>query len=335
MTASQSRNMPSGSHRAHSGERPSGCYRIFDSTIRSQIPLPELREESAREPQITVSLEDSDTAEEEGFVDCHDWRDHGGRLLCRAARRDDEYRLLLPQRASFRIGRDGAISCVPAPAVEQGLLRHLLLNQVLPRYLAHTGEFLLHASAVTLANGNTVAFLGESGHGKSTLAYFCQKQGANIVDDDCILVRAGERGVLITGGAPTLRLYPDSLQALGHEPAAFAIYTKDSEKQQMSLARHNTPGSRLQPLHALFLLDAPRAALADTAVRIDAAAGQDAMMAILRGAFSLDPSDPETMARTFRRAAQALEQGLRVFQLHYPRQHAALPQVLQALLNHR
>ena len=311
-------------------------YRIFDTFIASQIPLPELPV-CGGEPLITFRQVAGAQLDLAGFTSCHDWRDSDDRLIARTAHRDADYLLSFPGLASFLIAPDGIISCVPMADVEERLVRQLLLNQVLPRYLAHTGELLLHASAVTLPNGATVAFVGESGYGKSTLASFCHQQGAQIIDDDCILVRAGNRRTSVTGGVPTIRLYPDSLHALSHDPAAFVPYVPYvaySDKQQMRLADGLTPGAEPRALRALYLLDAPGEHQAANAVRIQPATGQAAVMAIVSSAFNLDPSDHHTMARTFLRVTQALNEALPVYHLHYPREHVRLPQVLQALLDH-
>jgi hypothetical protein len=309
-------------------------YRMFDTIIASQIPLPELPVCGGSKPLITTRLIADGQLDFTGFTTCHEWRDGGGQLICRCACRDTDYLLLFPEQASFLIAPDGVISCVPVAGVAEKLVRQLLLNQVLPRYLAHTGELLLHASAVTLPNGATVAFVGESGYGKSTLASYCQQQGAQIIDDDSILLRSGTQGISITGGVPTIRLYPDSLHALNHDPAAFSPYVAYSDKQQMRLAEGMTPGAESRVLDALYLLDAPGKVQVANTVCVEAAAGQAAVMAVVSSAFQLDPSDHRTMTRTFLRVTQTLNDALPVCHLHYPREHASLPQVLQALLDH-
>jgi hypothetical protein len=333
------------SQRKHSPGVPQGTlreppvpatYLLFDTPVHSQVLLPELptlHDCPGITPTVTIRQMAASRINAEGFQTRHEWRTEQGRMVCRCLRRGTDYLLSFPQQADFLIETGGAITCLPAPGVAQGLLRHLLLNQVLPRYLAHTGEQLLHASAVTLANGKTVAFLGESGFGKSTLASYCHLRGAHFIDDDCILLRCGEGGMRIAGGVPTLRLYPDSLRALGHDPAGFTPYGDRTDKLQMSLAAQQAQVSSPVTLQALFLLGAPGDAPADDAVIITPAGGQIALMSLVRGAFTLDPSDKHTLRQMFQRHAQILSAGVPVYHLNYLRAHRMLPQVLQALLS--
>lgn len=308
------------------------AYRLFDTSVSSQLPLPELPGSEGREPVIRIVLGDAGSGDVLDFETRHEWRDKAGRLLCRCARRDADYLLSVPLQADFHITADGTITCLAKAGTVPASLRQLLLNQVLPRYLAHTGELLLHASAVTLPNGSAVAFVGSSGMGKSTLASYCVLHGAQLIDDDCILVRSAQRCASIYGGVPTIRLYPDSLHALGHQTGAFEPCINNPGKLQMCLADSATFTAQPRVLDALFILGAACEAPARDTVRIAAAPGPAAMMSLLGNAFSLDPSDRDTMRRSFLRAAQVLAGGLPVYHLNFPRQHALLPQVLQALL---
>ena len=307
-------------------------YRFFDLAVSSELPLPELPGDVRVRPAVTVRQMRDAQFDDEAFETRYEWRNADGALICRCARRGADYLLSLPAQASFHIAADETINYRAAAGIEQGLLRQLLLNQVLPRYLSHTGELLVHASAVTLPNGSAVAFLGESGFGKSTLASYCHLHGAQIIDDDCIALRLHERRVSVAGGAPTLRLYPDSLHALGFNPSCFAPYAEGSDKLQMQLA-DSAASSGSRSLDAIYLLGPPLQAGGE--VSLEPAGGQAAIMSLLGSAFNLDPSDADTQARTFRQVAQTLAAGLPVHWLRYPREHAALPRVLQALLRCR
>jgi len=335
MIASHCKHVPDRPQHALREPHVSDTYLLFDTRVYSQIPFPGLPDYQGDTPTVAIRQMAAGRIDTDDFYTCHEWRTEQGRLVCRCLRRDTDYLLSFPQQADFHIEAGGTINCLPAPGVAQGLLRHLLLNQVLPRYLAHTGEQLLHASAVTLANGATVAFLGESGFGKSTLASYCHLHGAQFIDDDCILLRSGAAGLRIAGGVPTLRLYPDSLRALGHNPAGFTPYADRTDKLEMSVAGQQTHLATPPILQALFLLRAPGEAPADGAVTITPAGGQVALMSLVRGAFNLNPADRNTLRQMFQHHVQLLAGGLPVYHLNFPKAHSALPQVLQALLNLR
>jgi len=212
------------------------------------------------------------------------------------------------------------------------MLRHLLLNQIIPRYLATTGRLVLHASAVTLENGKSVAFLGNSGFGKSTLVSSFHRQGARLINDDCILLECGEKGVTAIGGLVGIRLFPDSVTAVFNESAGFTNYTPYTDKQQLIL-KNQVGEEQSEPcvLDAMFLLNDPRDEPVET-VSIEPVSGPEAMMAMIYSAFSLDPSDRKMIVGNFRNVGQAISEKLEFYSLQYPRVHDRLHEVRSAVL---
>src|SRR5262245_28440463 len=71
----------------------------------------------------------------------------------------------------------------PLPGVEERVTRLFLLGAALGVLLYQRELVVLHASAVAL-NGSAVAFLGESGAGKSTMAAAMHAYGYEIIADD-------------------------------------------------------------------------------------------------------------------------------------------------------
>ena len=306
-------------------------YRVFGLVVSSELPLPELPCCSGAAAHIVVRRAAAGQVEPARFATRHEWR-ASGEVTCRVARGEEGYLLSLGP-VDFLFTVDRQVLCAPLPGTGEGLVRHLLLNQVLPRCLAHTGELVLHASAVTLPDGRTVAFIGEAGRGKSTLAFYCHGKGARLVDDDCVLLRISEQGATVCGGVPTVRLHIASLNGLGADPAAFAPVAGGSDKWQMYLGHTISRQAAPVELDALFLLGAGDTGSTVDSVWIEPATGRAAVVTLAGSAFNLDPSAHDTMVRTFRHVSR-LVNAVPVYHLRYPREYALLPQVWQALLAH-
>jgi hypothetical protein len=89
-----------------------------------------------------------------------------------------------PQLPDFLVAADaGTVSCFPVPDVPKGTMQHLYFNQVLPLRLSKRGKLVFHTTAVEMGAG-AVAFVGESGRGKSTLAASFATSGHRVLTDE-------------------------------------------------------------------------------------------------------------------------------------------------------
>jgi hypothetical protein len=88
--------------------------------------------------------------------------------------------------------------------------------------LLHQREMLpLHGSAVDI-DGKGYIFSGISGSGKSTFAAALYQKGFNFIADDvCLLTLSGDGFPLVQPGYPQMKLWTDSLMALGKDPVDF------------------------------------------------------------------------------------------------------------------
>lgn len=107
----------------------------------------------------------------------------------------------------FAIDSDLAtIRCQPEAGGRSDLLPIMFAGTVLAFLLTLRGHLVLHASAVS-SGGRALAFAGQSGRGKSTLAALTAALGARIVTDDVLLVDV-DGGPRCRGNAGELRLRP-------------------------------------------------------------------------------------------------------------------------------
>ncbi|MEM9255716.1 MAG: hypothetical protein AAGA91_09720 [Pseudomonadota bacterium] len=304
-------------------------YELFGEVIASEIAIPELSKASVAKPRIQVSASAPSIEDVTGFTPCHDWLDSASRLYARTWQRGRDYRLSFPGRVDFLLRSDGVIAWSSDPTTDPATVRQLLLNQVIPRYLASAGHHILHASLVRLADERAIAFVGSSGRGKSTLAGYCARRGARIITDDSLSLRTGLNTATAYGGPAGLRLYPDSLLALGYDPQGFAPYQAGSEKRQLQCSPRKSVAAR--PLDALFLLGSLESAAVANSISVERARGHQAVMDIAASLFGLAPADPRFMQSGLRFAGQLVNQGPPVFWLNYPRQHDWLPALYNVL----
>lgn len=96
------------------------------------------------------------------------------------------------------------ITVRPDPAGRPELLPILVAGTATAFLLALRGTTVLHASAVAV-DGVVLAFVGQSGQGKSTLAAMLCADGAALVTDDVLAIDPGPPA-RCTGGAHELRL---------------------------------------------------------------------------------------------------------------------------------
>lgn len=112
----------------------------------------------------------------------------------------------------FRIAADGRSIVVDiAPGFDRRLVSILLTGNVLASLLGLRGECVLHASAVR-RDGWTLAILGASGIGKSTLAAVFCASGAELVSDDVLRIESNGNPPRCFTGTAQLRLRPNAAE---------------------------------------------------------------------------------------------------------------------------
>jgi hypothetical protein len=115
------------------------------------------------------------------------------------------YRITLPPYGRYLVSADGrSIGCAP-PSVAWWYWQRLLIGQVLPAAAALRGYEVLHASAVAIGD-RAIAFAGDSGLGKSSLALRLLQGGATLVAEDVLTVHERDGRLLTEPGAAMVNL---------------------------------------------------------------------------------------------------------------------------------
>lgn len=260
----------------------------------------------------------------------HHWHEDDGSRVLGLARRGNDYLLRFHGQCDFVIdGQGRSVTAEPLEDLAVDTLEHLLVDQVLPRLLAHRGELVAHASVVETVHGS-VLFLGRSGWGKSTLAGLFHQRGHRLLSDDCALLSFDGTGVAAVPTYPSLRLYGDSLDRVFEAPPATARVAAYSHKRRVALAAGGDPRPG-RPLRAIYLLNDPATGAAAPA--IDPLPPAVACMALVEHSFRLDMTSQAQTAALLRQGARVVE-AVPAFSLRYRRDFGGSDALLDLLLGH-
>lgn len=127
----------------------------------------------------------------------------------------NECRIDIPSIGRFFVSGGNEVLVDPDSTTNNEDLTPYLLGVVVGA-LSHQRNLLaLHANAVEVEDG-CVAFVGPSGAGKSTLTGFLAERGYRMVTDNVCLVRFEDGDAKVSTTAPRLKLWKNTLDALGH-----------------------------------------------------------------------------------------------------------------------
>ena len=203
--------------------------------------------------------------------------------------------------------------------------QHFLADQVYPRILAQEGAFILHAGGFTF-NDAAILLIGPSGRGKSTLIASFSQAGVQAMGDDACWVAGSADKSMARSLYPSLRLLPDSIEAIFERPIETAPVGPHTDKRR--LAAHLEARPHAMPIAAIFSIAQP----SPDGIIVRPMSIANACMTCVENSFALDPSDA-LQAKLRLEQASALARAVPAFEITYPRDYARLPEVRQAILD--
>jgi hypothetical protein len=260
------------------------------------------------------------------------WHFRDGSVSLAIGRRHGRYVLDFPKLARFEVTADGSdVECHAAPHTDAETLRHLLLDQVLPRVFSLHSRLVLHAGAVATPDG-AIAFVGDTGWGKSTLCASFAGQGYPLLSDDGLFVGLTDNNAaIVTAGYAGLRLLPESNRALAisESPSGTTLMAVNSAKRRITHRKLSFVSDAL-PLRALFVLTPPNSAALEF-VDVNPILQRDAFMTLVRHSFQLDLETPARQREFFSLVGRHVS-AIPTYRLSYTRSFDLLPAVRQAVL---
>jgi hypothetical protein len=197
-------------------------YNAYGLGLQSSLELPELAPGAAT-IEVTIRLGPIDPAlSKMGSGPYWSWADAGQAVL------------YWEQVGTFLVRGATEIVIEPEPAAPEARLRLFLLGAALGYLLHQRGFTILHASAVAI-EGRAVAFLGEKGWGKSTMAATLHALGHDLIADDVLAIEPARAGFWVRSAFPQLKLWPDALALIGRVAEGLPRLNPDFEKRDYRL----------------------------------------------------------------------------------------------------
>ena len=231
----------------------------------------------------------------------------------------------------FLISNDGcSITGYRLPTASSESFYVYLLGQALSFALVKNGIEPLHATVVVI-QGKAVAFLGDCGFGKSTLAAEFLRAGHGLLTDDLLVLRETGQQMLAYPGPPRIKLFPELAQRFLPDAASGVPMNPDTRKLVIPLNQDRACGTGV-PLAAFYALASPDKMAAERNIRITALSPREAFLRILASAFNILILHAPRLRRHFE-ATEALANSITVKELSYPRTLECLPMVREAILS--
>ncbi len=307
-------------------------YRIFDLRLESNVVIAELPLDRAGVADLRFRIVDQPPSNITPECWQHEWRGAGDRIAVAVAEIDDGSLLRFADIADFHL--DAAHTTITGyryPETPAGALRHLLIDQVIPRVLAHQGAIVIHASAARV-HRDCVAFLGPSGTGKSTLAASFLATGGAPFADDALQLIAGSEGVAAITGYPGLRIWPPSESILNARAWQGPLQMDGTAKR-----RYTPLGPLRQPerlkLLGIFTLSAEPDTAEQAVPVVRECSGSECLADLIKHTFVLNPRSLPHQIKQLRALAGLANTGIGFFRLSFPRRFDQLPRVRQAVLD--
>jgi len=180
---------------------------------------------------------------------------------------------------AFKIDGGHNIVVDPDPEVDERILRSFLLGNIMCAMLHQRGLLALHGSAIAI-DGKAVAFLGQSGSGKSSIAISFMKKGCTGMADDLVAVGVSNLPMVFPA-FPQFKLPQDVAESLGYDQKNLSCISPQESKYAVGPDQNRFLLDAL-PLGRIYLLEK-----GDT-MQIERLNKQESMIELIRNSRAVD-----------------------------------------------
>ena len=244
-------------------------------------------------------------------------------------RNDTGYLFRMIGIADFYISYDGKeCTCYPIPGLENETRDHMFRSQVQPFLWNRRNKLIFHASCIDY-DDTAIAFMGESGKGKSTLVAAFAKKGCGFLTDDGLLIEKSKGEFWAKPNDPSIRLWDTSYEALMTHNDKLSAAISFTDKKRILASSLLPYCNQPRPLKAVYFL--ANDDVDDFIIKEVKGARRHVLWS--KCSFNLDVWDKEAMSLSFENVAE-LAMTVPSFTLDYPRDFDKLDSVIESLEVH-
>lgn len=291
-------------------------YLAYGLRLQSSLVLPELVESDGA-IDVTIRF---------GTID---WRppagDHSDGYVCGD---EGEAFIYVDEVGAFAIRNGCEILIDPEHGATEDYVRVFLLGGALGLLLHQRGMLVLHSSAVAI-NGGAVAFLGNSGEGKSTTAAAMHARGHAMLADDMVALDMHDAVPQMPSGFPRLKVWPEVATTL--QLNSDELHEFNSEDERRDWRSRSDYSAQPLPLRCIYLLEEDEAGAEPSIERMDA---QDAFATLVQFSYAVGLlGDSASTPSHFKQCVQ-LAANVPIYLLSRQRSLADLPRIAALIDEH-
>ncbi|NJM23937.1 MAG: hypothetical protein HC836_24960 [Richelia sp. RM2_1_2] len=241
-------------------------YTAYGLGIHSELPLPELVPNYEANTDVNIRLQKLENSPLKTDSVAHSFQ------------LTPEGMYIFWENIGTFLIRDGKEIIIDSDIeAEESRLRLFILGAAIGVILHQRGFLVLHASAVAV-NGNAVVFVGDKGHGKSTMAAALHARGHNLIGDDVIaLDMSHSNQPMVVPAFPQIKLWPDAVASLGMNPEDLPRLVSHLEKREHRI--NQSFAQKAIPLTQIYVLGR------DSSVEIQALQPQEIFTHLIRNSY--------------------------------------------------
>lgn len=265
-------------------------YRLYNLSIASNVPFSLQLKESNQKPDINLIWEVNPEVvqmvlDNKNGIYSSPYKSNGQSIVT-LYQFKNTYIMRCTNAADFYIASDGVTGYLAGEDLFS--LAEVFFAGAVTSFLLETRKTpVLHASSV-VKDHLAVAFLSNSGNGKSTLAAYLIQAGWSLLTDDILPLDLLQGAVYGCSGYPIMKLFPDQAKFLCEDIGKLKPVSEGSSKLRVWVGEDGKGSfcQQDQPLSRIYILSRQDPAVWGTRVEISPISPRDGVIELLRYSFS-------------------------------------------------